>query len=778
MSKILYLSSIADCHKCYLLRYRRPLLASAIAVACLGFSATTLADTIINSDQTGNIAYGVLVNTGNAAATGGVVDIQSGGIIKRAYGGFSFYGYASDNSVTVSGGTVNEIAYGGYSQDNDTVKNSATVSGGMVQNHVYGGYSDGNGNATDNSVTVSGGTVKKSAYGGYSLRGGAVKNSVTVSGGTVDASILGAYARGDVTDNTVTVSSGTVGGNVVGGDSFHEFANNNSVIVSGGAVEGFVWGGYSIAGSANNSVTISGGEVGGGHLGDKVYGGYSVNGNASNNSVTISGGAVDVKFVYGGVSHDGDNTDNTITIKKGSTGNPTFGVNTVLYGGYNSNIYSTNEVTKGNTLNLHTTGIEVKNIANFENLHFYVQKDTANGATFLTLSDTSDTDITGSKVGIGIEGSDTVLKKGDKVVLIHKSDATGTLLTDADTPNTVTAMQGIAVGYDFTITKPDDQTLIATLSKAPTGVNPQVKSLLEARLAAVETINRGGDLANGKGMSNLIEITQDDGVKLFAVVGGDKTRTNTGSHIDVNSAHLLLGAGTGIANSSGTLMISGFAEYGKGNYDSYNDFANRPNVHASGDTQYYGLGMLAKQQFDNDWFIDAGLRVGKSKLDYFSADLVDASGTPTTFDDKSTYISANIGVGKTFAMDKKNRLTPYVNLFYTNYGSLNKKIAGSTFSFANITSLRSQLGARYQYAISEKSQVYANAAWEHEFRGTAKGKVLGFAMPEPTLKGSSGLIGAGFNLQPNENLSINLGAQGSFGNRRGVSAVGKFVYSL
>ncbi len=71
--------------------------------------------------------------------------------------------------------------------------------------------------------------------------------------------------------------------------------------------------------------------------------------------------------------------------------------NTVLYGG-SGGFSDDKDTTKGNTLDLHTTGLVAKNIKNFENLHFYAQKDTKKGDVFLTLKDTNDTDIKGSKV--------------------------------------------------------------------------------------------------------------------------------------------------------------------------------------------------------------------------------------------------------------------------------------------------------------------------------------------------------------------------------------------
>ena len=74
------------------------------------------------------------------------------------------------------------------------------------------------------------------------------------------------------------------------------------------------------------------------------------------------------------------------------------------------------------TLNLQTKGLEMKNITNFENLNFYLQEDTINGDTILTLTDDKGTDISGSNVNVGMAGSTSILQVGDKVNLLTNSN--------------------------------------------------------------------------------------------------------------------------------------------------------------------------------------------------------------------------------------------------------------------------------------------------------------------------------------------------------------------
>ena len=159
-------------------------------------------------------------------------------------------------------------------------------------------------------------------------------NSVTVTGGTIgtigaDGYVFGgwSYTPGmEVRGNRVSISGGTVGFGVYGGYSFNGNATGNSVSISGGGTVGQnVFGGYSDFDAATgNSVTLSGGTVG-----QNVYGGYSFNGNATGNSVTLGGGTVG-QNVYGGRSGSGNATGNSVGMSGGSVGQS-------VYGGYSAN---------------------------------------------------------------------------------------------------------------------------------------------------------------------------------------------------------------------------------------------------------------------------------------------------------------------------------------------------------------------------------------------------------------------------------------------------------
>ena len=161
--------------------------------------------------------------------------------------------------------------------------------------------------------------------------------------------IIDKYTLGDVygrfefgsttaTGASVTVKSGTVGNerswnDVYGGYSPDGSAENNTVTISGGKVTGDVVGGVSINGMAGgdkpedgNHITLSGGSVGG-----RIYGGRSNNGKAKYNSVTIADGIAE-DVVCGGYSESHIATYNTVTITGGT-------VNQNVYGGWSEALF-------------------------------------------------------------------------------------------------------------------------------------------------------------------------------------------------------------------------------------------------------------------------------------------------------------------------------------------------------------------------------------------------------------------------------------------------------
>ena len=156
------------------------------------------------------------------SVTKNTVTISGGTVNNIVYGGWSSTGSVTDNIVTLSGSTVNDEVYGGWSNASGEVKgNQLTMSAGEVKN-IYGGYS-WYGSATGNSVIISSGTVKGDVSGGTvvmdifrdsSDKGSATSNVIKISGGTITGNVVGGASPKIATDNKIILAKGAAAANL------------------------------------------------------------------------------------------------------------------------------------------------------------------------------------------------------------------------------------------------------------------------------------------------------------------------------------------------------------------------------------------------------------------------------------------------------------------------------------------------------------------------------------------------------------------------------------
>ncbi len=322
-------------------------------------------------------------------------------------------------------------------------------------------------------------------------------------------------------------------------------------------------------------------------------------------------------------------------------------------------------------------------------------------------------------------------------------------------------IQGVSLRYGFDLST-DPNNLYATVNKVET--NPQAKTFSEGRAGGLAFINQGADLLSNAGIAYALEAAQTE-KHLFSVISGGNSRYKSGSHVDVKGVNLLAGASAKLPNSSGNLLLTGFFEAGWGNYDSFNSFADG-DVKGSGDNRYYGAGILARQDFSNKFYTEGSIRAGKLENE-FNATL---SGTATHYKINKAYYGAHLGAGYLMPLGT-GELDMYGKYLWTRQNGGKHTIAGDVFTFDDINSQRSKLGARYSHPLNESTTLKLGAAWEYEFDGKANASVHGLPIAAPSLKGHTGVAEAAIKITPvkNKDLSFELGVQGHAGKRQGVT---------
>lgn len=750
-------------------------------------------------------AYGARTNDGDTLRNR---ISMTGGSVTHLLGAYSATGNVEHNSVLLEGGTVTRNVYGGESGSGNAQYNSVTMTGGTAQ-WVLGAYSD-SGNVRGNQVHISGGTLSGSVAGAETGSGDAISNSVQFTKTTAEWLYGGYSSTGSASGNRVELINGNVNNNAFGGcvDSGTGDASNNLFIMRGGEVglnnqeapygvhRGILGGRASEGDATGNRVILYDGHVG------FIDGGTSTDGgSASGNHVLILGGSVDGS-VIGGSSVHGSSNGNVVEIRGGNMGSEgtiyggradygTATNNTVILEGSHHlsqvsggwDVYQANmDLTTGNTLILENFQGSAKAVTNFEHYVFRLSSWNQNGAPLLTVNGefftvTPETNFSGATFRLEISGVPSATPGpavGDSITLIRNDFGLITSGMILETPS-VSFKRGIAMVYDAAVSV-GDTTIDATITSS--GLNPQLKSLSEGRIAAMALSNQGADLVAGLGISRAAMAAMQggslSGVETFLAMEGSHSSYSSGSHVDQDGYSVLAGVSTGLSNNR-SLVLGGFVESGWGSYTAHNSFADAPFVRASGDTSYYGGGLLARWDLTEYGLkgiaLEASFRAGRLDADYYSGDLTDGAGNSSTYNLSSPYYGGHAGAAVARELGRKVSMEAYGRFLWTRQDGDHATISGDHIRFQDMTSSRLQGGARFHYAMTPTILPYAGAAYEWECNGTARAATYGQDIGTPKLRGGTGIaeLGVIFQLAAGKPMFIDVGVKGYAGKREGVS---------
>lgn len=394
------------------------------------------------------------------------------------------------------------------------------------------------------------------------------------------------------------------------------------------------------------------------------------------------------------------------------------------------------DVVKANKLNIGAKGTLKTN--NIDNITEVVIDGAANSNALVTTADIS--------------------SSAAKIKLVNSTDTTSSKLLVQESKIT-TGANGV------------------TLSKSVTGTQERSKSLVETQIASLGAVMSSADLLSNAGFSNASQAVQQSNAEggsarkmvPYAAAGYGNMRQESGSHVDVQGSAFNIGFAKEVKNGSGKLLFGPMIEYGRGSYESYLDDGTK----GDGNTQNFGLGVMARQNNDNGTYYEGSLRYGKLTSNYNSGDL------GADYDTDANYWGAHLGLGKVFQLNDKNSIDTYCKFFYTNQGSSSANISGNNVEFDAVKSKRSRLGFRFNHATSDVRSIYAGLAWQHEFDGSACATVDGFSTPSPSIKGNSMMAELGVNVAPKSSpVSFDLGVSGWAGKQKGYSLNANMLWSF
>ena len=416
------------------------------------------------------------------------------------------------------------------------------------------------------------------------------------------------------------------------------------------------------------------------------------------------------------------------------------------------------------------------------NLNFHPIPTIAEGMTLLTINGAAT--LTNARVGtpslIGLQGGRS---HRDVLTLLTATNLNG---TPANEGAVFRGIQGISTGYDYVLRTHTGATGDMSLRMTAARATPQAKALSEGILGGLLFINQGVDLAANEAMTLAVESAEHHaGVNVFATFAGGRQRYDSGSHIDVAGANMLLGLSGGIRLAAGRFIVGAFAEYGDGTYDTRNSFGasgqgwslNRAGrVKGEGSTDYMGGGLLIRHETDGGFHTEATARAGWVKTGFKSHDLVDYLGQYASYDARMRYVGAHVGVGQAWKISTGDALDIYGKYFWIRQqGDRVTLSTGDDIKFKAVNSERLRLGLRLSRKVSLSWSGYAGLAWEHEFNGkanaTANTVAASYAIDAPKVAGGTGIVEVGFAARQSQSfpVSVDIGLQGHGGQRRGIT---------
>jgi hypothetical protein len=389
---------------------------------------------------------------------------------------------------------------------------------------------------------------------------------------------------------------------------------------------------------------------------------------------------------------------------------------------------------------------------------FILPDDIEDGDTFMKVAKKSD--VTDSD--ISLEGDLDRLDDGDVITLIDGS------LTGGETvEGPYEQSLGFTRLFIFDLEAPSSGDLL--LNVRAKKINPRAKSLSEGRLGASAFINQAGDLLADAGIASARRVTASQaGPALFTAISFSDIRYETGSHVDVKGLSVLLGAAYGFEFSSGKVTIGGFLEYGTGSYDTYNDFPLYQSVRGSGDTSYFGGGLLGRLEISHasgSTYAELSARAGRISADFETLDFI---LYPVSYDASSTYYGLHAGLGHVFNLSDNTDLDLYAKYFWTRQLGQSVEVPDPV-TFDTADSHRLRAGARLTRKFTDSVGLYVGAAYERGFGGAFKASSRGLAIDAPELRGNTGMGELGLSVSASENLSLDFGLQGYAGARKGFT---------
>lgn len=682
------------------------------------------------------------------------------------------YFQSTGNSVLISDSYVHGVSGTGFSHERILITGGSVATGSEKLKDEVGFHT-----VKDNTVTISNSTIEDKGTRELTLR---------IFGGTADGPTKSDGHH--VTNNAVSISGSKLiadGIYIGGGDAStgnflndptpNSQVNNNSIYISDSTLT---------ASDLARPIEIIGGTVftfntkGGG--GKAINNTITFNGlvTLNSNDVSIAGGKVYNLTGNNTVAGDDARTGNTLVLDKAVVTMPTkvsrvFNFQNYVFTPSYDRIIN---ITDPNAHDYYM--LKVQSIDLGTNAHLTIKGNVGDG---------SEKNLVGKKFGL-MRASGGFIGEGNF----------------ANIGDTFQLYQGTTIVYDVKATITKNNLTAEFITKKMT---PQARVPAKSRAATTSMVTQASNFVSGPGINNALVATNmansagapsagerslvgqtfaiptksDFDWASFSAVTAGSSRYNSGSsYVDVDTFSALSGIARRSSVSQGHLLYGVFFEYGKADLDTNNSFKNQSDIRGTGDSEYFGGGLLGRFDHKSGVYADASFRAGSISANHSSSDYQGFVGQKISYDTDSLYIGTHFALGYIWQIFEAGSLDLYGKYFWAHVTGNDVDVIGDEYTFDAINSHRGRIGARYTHAVNAYISPFFGAAFEYEFDGKAPSSVHGVALEGPDFQGSTGIFDLGFSLKPKVNSPITFDLSSEFftGIREGYEATLQFIYEF
>jgi hypothetical protein len=288
-----------------------------------------------------------------------------------------------------------------------------------------------------------------------------------------------------------------------------------------------------------------------------------------------------------------------------------------------------------------------------------------------------------------------------------------------------------------------------------------------------------------------LNIRQEDSWAIFGGVDGSRYSVVEGSRVDLAGVTALIGVARKSTHRHGVFLGGAFIEGGFFKYDvdgfEVPGTMGQPDtgftvVGGKGETKTVGIGLMARETFNNRLRVEASARIGRLYNSFDSQRYFVNEGWSPDYDTDTTYYGGHLGLGYTKLLNDVSNLDFVVRGYFTRVeGSEVRVDSGEVINFHHTDSKRLRGGIRYTRQSSENVFWYAGGYYDYEFDHKVKAKTDGIVVGAPDMKGGTGIFEIGVETHPSKNhekFSFGFGFQGYVGELRGISGGVRIGYEF